>query len=120
MKADLIDDSSVPYIAQGVAQLILKSPTKLPNHTYSLLEFATTGSQYVEILTRLHGSETKINKWDEATYEHVVSLGMMPAVGARIRWRWGNNLGFPSEEVKVTGWKGPALEERWKAFLGKT
>ncbi|GFZ49149.1 hypothetical protein JCM24511_06899 [Saitozyma sp. JCM 24511] len=109
--------TSVPYLAEGIAQLV-SHPTSLPNRTFSFLEYSPTGDELAEILTSLHGSQTVLEEYTEEQFEHDVQRGGLDAVVAGLKRLWGQEHEYPNV-TQVEGFQSVPLEEFLRASLRK-
>lgn len=108
--------SSVPYLAEGIAQLV-SHPTSLPNRTFSFVEYSPTGDELAEILTSLHGSQTVLEEYTEEQFEHDVQRGGLDAVVAGLKRLWGQEHKY-TNVTQVEGFQSVPLEELLRGSLG--
>ncbi|WWD10219.1 hypothetical protein V865_008353 [Kwoniella europaea PYCC6329] len=111
--------TSLGYLGYALSQLV-QSPSKIANKTITLYDYAPTGQEIVDALSKVNNKPAEVVEYTEKRYEED-QKDTFPAIAAGIRKRWGTNQ-WDNEEgqvekVEVEGWKGESLEELVKRYV---
>ncbi|KAK6902858.1 hypothetical protein I203_108118 [Kwoniella mangroviensis CBS 8507] len=110
--------TSLGYLGYALSQLV-QSPSKIANKTITLYDYAPTGQEIVDILSKINNKPADVVEYTDERYEED-QKDTFAAIAAGIRKRWGtnewNNEEGQVEKVEVEGWKGESLGELVKRY----
>ena len=101
----------MPYLGQGIADLLILPPETIKNQSYSFIEFWPTGNDLINILEAVNGAQPNVKDYGKNDVAEVVAQQPFGAVSAGYRARWQEGKWAYQGETTPKGWKARSLEQ---------
>ena len=102
---------TMAYLGEGIAQIATRDPISIKGKHYSLVEYWTTGSEFVDVFTRVNGAKPTIKDLSDEELETMRVTPPMGPVAAAYLTAWATNKWNYKDPQEVEGWKSKSLEE---------
>ena len=102
---------TMPYLGQGIADLLLLSPEAIKNKSYSFIEFWPDGNDLIKVLETVNGAQPTVKDYTEADIPDIMAQAPFGPVSVGYRARWQEGKWAYEGETTPKGWKGESLEE---------
>lgn len=116
----LFQHRSLAYLGHAVTELVtdIDQLAQLPGTTLNIYDFAPTGQEIVDVLTKIHGKPTEQIEVSDKDNEE--QLQGPRAIGAAIFKKWGDNNWGDIPKTEVDGWIGKEFAEIVNEWADKT
>lgn len=92
--------TSPKYLAEALAQLVVRPVSELVGKTFTVVEYETTGQEVVDALTAANGKVPTVTTLTDADLEAARAHGPLAVLGAAARKKWGAGS-FPNNDAFV-------------------
>lgn len=97
----------MPAVATATANLALsENPENLSGKVFNYIQYSPTGQDIIDLFTKIHNSKPEVTVYTEEDYEGDLEKGVLPALTAALRHKWGKNDWALTSEAEI----GPGVE----------
>ncbi|ORY34816.1 hypothetical protein BCR39DRAFT_514939 [Naematelia encephala] len=107
--------TSPEALGEAIAELAARDPASIKDKDFYVYDYAPTGNEIIQVLTKLHGKAPQVKPETDEDYEKAMDTGVLPTMSPAIyRHCWGTGVwNWRGERI------GPKVNKDWEA-LAKT
>ncbi|ORX35015.1 hypothetical protein BD324DRAFT_652735 [Kockovaella imperatae] len=108
--------TTIPYLAEGIAQIVLQSPESLKDKAFTLVDHWPLGDEVIDALTQVNGSKPTVKDYTDADASALKSNPPIGPGSAAYRRAWTNDKWNYEPEFNVKGFEKVSLADVAKSW----